>query len=73
MAHSACCFLLACLAYFLTLKMDAILSYKASANSYQTTQHHIPEESTPYFGACSKIISTHLLISSYSLDRIILK
>lgn len=49
----AASFLLVWLIFF-TLKMEAIHSCKASANSYQTTHHHIPKDHIPYFGACKK-------------------
>jgi hypothetical protein len=43
---AVCILLVACLAYFSTLKMDAVYSSEMSVNFYQTTWHHIPEDST---------------------------
>jgi hypothetical protein len=37
------------LAYFSTLKMEAVRSSETSVNFYQTTRHYIPEDSTPCY------------------------
>jgi hypothetical protein len=42
---AACILLVAFLAYFSTLKMDAIFSSEMSVNFYYTTGRHIPEDS----------------------------
>jgi hypothetical protein len=45
MAHSACFLLVTCLVYSLTLAMGAAHSPETSVKSYQTTEHHFPEDS----------------------------
>jgi hypothetical protein len=42
----ACFMLITCLAYDLTLRMEAVYSSETLVNLYQTTQHQILEEST---------------------------
>jgi hypothetical protein len=46
MLLAACFMLVSWLAYYSTLKMEAIYSSETSAHFYQTTQHYIPEERT---------------------------
>jgi hypothetical protein len=43
---AACFMLVSCLAYFLTLKMEATGSSKTSVDFQQTTEHYIPEDIT---------------------------
>jgi hypothetical protein len=42
---TACFLLVTCVAYYFTLKKEAIPSSKKSLNIYQTTRSHIPEDS----------------------------
>jgi hypothetical protein len=42
----ACFWLIACLAYCLTLNAEAVCCSETSVNFYQTILHHIPEDNT---------------------------
>jgi hypothetical protein len=55
-----------CLAYFSTLKIQAICSSEMSVDFQWTTQHYIPEDSTVYNHCCENLES----ISKFNLKVI---